>query len=108
MLVISPSMLSVSLAGSRSKLTFGRIQAQFDHLAETYFDQYDHDLGERELGYVLSFDRDLDMFAASIGLTKTSVASIVKDDGMESVLLHWDQQSDHHRTCRSYSGYGWL
>jgi dynactin 1 len=89
-LVILLSMLFESPSGFRSKLTFGRIQAQFDHLAETYFDQYDHDLGERELGYVLSFDRDLDMFAASIGLTKTSVVAIVKDDGMESVLLHCD------------------
>lgn len=39
-------------------------------------------MGERELGYVLSFDNDLDVFAASIGLTKTSVAAIIKDEGM--------------------------
>ena len=58
-----------------------RIQAQFDHLAETYFDGFEHDLGERELGYALSFDHDLDMFAASIGLAKTSVAAILQDDG---------------------------
>ncbi|KAH0591318.1 hypothetical protein H2248_001401 [Termitomyces sp. 'cryptogamus'] len=57
-----------------------KIQAQFDHLAETYFDGFDHDLGERELGYVLSFDHDLDMFAASIGLAKTSVESILKEE----------------------------
>ncbi|GLB43572.1 putative dynein associated protein [Lyophyllum shimeji] len=57
-----------------------KIQAQFDHLAETYFDGFDHDLGERELGYVLSFDHDLDMFSASIGLAKTSVESILQEE----------------------------
>lgn len=58
-----------------------RIQAQFDHLAETYFDGFDTDLAERELGYVTAFDHDLDMFAASIGLARTSVASLIKEDG---------------------------
>lgn len=77
------------LSTSPRILMIGRIQAQFDHLAETYFDQYDHDLGERELGYALSFDRDLDMFAASIGLTKTSVGAIVKDEGIEIFLLQY-------------------
>lgn len=57
------------------------MQAQFDHLAETYFNAFDHDLGERELGDALSFDMDLDMFAASIGLTKTSVAAVIADQG---------------------------
>jgi dynactin 1 len=57
------------------------MQAQFDHLAETYFNGFEYDLGERELGYALSFEHDLDVFAASIGLTKTSVAAIVKDEG---------------------------
>ncbi|TFK42165.1 dynactin [Crucibulum laeve] len=57
-----------------------RTQSTFDHLAETYFDGFEHDLGERELGYVMAFDHDLDMFAASIGATKTAVTSILKDD----------------------------
>lgn len=57
------------------------MQAQFDHLAETYFAGYDHDLGERELGYASAFDLDLDMVAASMGLAKTSVAAIMKDTG---------------------------
>jgi len=57
------------------------MQAQFDHLAETYFDGFEHDLGERELAHALSFDHDLDVFAASIGLTKTSVAAILQDKG---------------------------
>ncbi len=60
-----------------------RIQAQFDHLAEAYFFcGFDTDLAERELGYVTAFDHDLDMFAASISLARTSVAGLVKEDGM--------------------------
>ncbi|KAG6380679.1 dynein associated protein-domain-containing protein [Boletus reticuloceps] len=57
-----------------------KLQAQFDHLAETYFSGFDQDLGERELGYAFSFDHDLEIFAASIGLTKTSVAAILRDE----------------------------
>ncbi|KAJ2917876.1 hypothetical protein MD484_g2604, partial [Candolleomyces efflorescens] len=61
-----------------------KIQAQFDHVAETYFRGYEHDLAERELGYVLALDHDLDMCAASLGLTKTSIDVIVQDE--DSVL----------------------
>jgi dynactin 1 len=50
-------------------------------LAELHFNNYETDLVERELGYVMAFDHDLDMFAASIGLTKTSVAAIIKEEG---------------------------
>jgi dynactin 1 len=64
-----------------------RISAQFDHLAETYFSGFDYDLGERELGYLTSFDLDLDIFAASIGMTKTSIKTLVQDDGASSFLL---------------------
>ncbi|KAG1728860.1 uncharacterized protein EDB91DRAFT_1313227 [Suillus paluster] len=60
---------------------------QFDHLAETYFDGFEQDLGKRELGYALSFDHDLDVFAASIGLTKTSVAVILNDEGVKIELM---------------------
>jgi dynactin 1 len=58
-----------------------RIQAQFDHLAESYFGGFDTDLAERELGYVTSLDHDLDMFAASISLAKTSVTGLMKEEG---------------------------
>ncbi|KAJ7146369.1 dynactin [Mycena epipterygia] len=61
-----------------------KISAQFDHLAETYFSGFDYDLGERELGYLVSFDLDLDIFAASIGMTKTSITTLLQDD--ETVL----------------------
>ena len=58
-----------------------KMQAQFDHLAETYFGSFDFDLGERELGYALAFDHDLEMFAASVGLIKTSVMAVLRDGG---------------------------
>jgi dynactin 1 len=58
-----------------------RIQAQFNHLAETYFKAFDFDLGERELGLVLSLDHDLDVYASSMGLTKTAVETILNDEG---------------------------
>jgi dynactin 1 len=54
----------------------------FEHLAETYFSGFDYDLGERELGYLTAFDVDLDIFAASIGMTKTSITTLVQDDGV--------------------------
>ncbi|KAF5355284.1 hypothetical protein D9758_006088 [Tetrapyrgos nigripes] len=57
-----------------------KISAQFNHLSEIYFSSFQFDLGERELGYAASFDLDLDVFAASIGLAKTSVEGILKDD----------------------------
>jgi dynactin 1 len=58
-----------------------RIQAQFNHLAETYFKAFDFDLGEREFGLVLSLDHDLDVYASSMGLTKTAVEAILNDEG---------------------------
>jgi dynactin 1 len=60
------------------------MQAQFDHLAETYFDGFEHDLAERELGHALSFDHELDVFAASIALTKTSITTMLRDEGKSS------------------------
>lgn len=62
-----------------------RMQSQFDHLSETYFSGFEYDLGERELGYALAFDHDLEMFAASLGLIKTSITAILKDKGVHSL-----------------------
>ncbi|KAI0271447.1 dynein associated protein-domain-containing protein [Gloeopeniophorella convolvens] len=62
-----------------------KIQAQFDHLSETYFKEFDFDLGERELGFVLSLDHDLDVYASSMGLTKTAVEAALNDDGEPSL-----------------------
>jgi len=71
---------SVPISGTADS-PFDRIHAQFDHISETYFAGFDFDLGERELGYALSFDHDLDMFAASLGLVKTSIEAVMKEDG---------------------------
>ncbi|KAG5644147.1 hypothetical protein DXG03_009041 [Asterophora parasitica] len=71
-----------------------KIQAQFDHIAESYFDGFDHDLGEREMGYVLSFDHDLDMFSASIGLAKTSVQSILKEEEVTLDMSGYDIETE--------------
>lgn len=64
------------------------MHAQFDHLAETYFSTFDYDVGERELGYALSFDHDLDTFAASLGLVKSSIEEIMKEDGKPHSTPH--------------------
>ncbi|KAJ3741538.1 dynein associated protein-domain-containing protein [Lentinula detonsa] len=63
-----------------------KLNSQFSHLAEVYFGDYfngqfsGYDIAERELGTLTLFDLDLDMFAASIGMMKTSVQSLLKDD----------------------------
>ena len=49
-------------------------------------------MGERELGYALSFDHDLEMFAASVGLIKTSVDAIMKDEDVEVDLGELDAE----------------
>ncbi|KAF7307559.1 CAP-Gly domain-containing protein [Mycena indigotica] len=71
-----------------------KIAAQFDHLAETYFSGFDSDLGERELGYFMSFDSDLDIFAASIGLSKTSITSLIQDEETVLELGGYDIQTE--------------
>ncbi|KAI0829040.1 dynactin [Trametes gibbosa] len=71
-----------------------KMQSQFDHLSETYFNNFEFDLGERELGYALSFDHDLEMFAASVGLIKTSVATVLKDNDVEVNLGSVDPEQD--------------
>jgi len=78
--VVKCVFLPVSISVTADPL-FRRIHAQFDHISETYFAGFDFDLGERELGYALSFDRDLDMFAASLGLVKASIEAAMKEDG---------------------------
>lgn len=67
-----------------------KIQAQFNHLADTYFKDFDLDLGERELGLVLSLDHDLDVYASSMGLTKTAVEAILNDEDIARDLNGMD------------------
>lgn len=69
------------------------MQSQFDHLAETYFSSFEYDLGERELGYVLSIDHDLEMFTASVGLIKTAISAIMEDDGKLYVSSYFEVNS---------------
>ena len=86
---------------------FHRIHAQFDHISETYFAGFDFDLGERELGYALSFDHDLDMFAASLGLVKTSIEAVTKEDGKFWIAVVMSSRSDatrSHTRCDSGNG----
>jgi hypothetical protein len=79
--VILISTFDPVLLGHSVVTVCDRIQAQFNHLAETYFKAFDFDLGERELGLVLSLDHDLDVYASSMGLTKTAVEAILNDEG---------------------------
>ncbi|KIK02267.1 hypothetical protein K443DRAFT_677778 [Laccaria amethystina LaAM-08-1] len=67
-----------------------KIQAQFDHLAETYFDGFDYDLAERELGYLMALDLDLDMCSASLRLTKTAVEATINDKDVELDMGGYD------------------
>ncbi|KAL0563459.1 hypothetical protein V5O48_018608 [Marasmius crinis-equi] len=60
-----------------------KITSQFNHLAEIYFAGFKFDLGERQLGYLASFDLDVDTFTASIGLAKTSVENVLKEDDVQ-------------------------
>ncbi|KAI0684674.1 dynactin [Cytidiella melzeri] len=71
-----------------------KMQSQFDHLAETYLSGFDFDLGERELGYILSIDHDLEMFSASVGLIKTAVSAIIEDEDIESDFGGLDPKFD--------------
>ncbi|XP_006453898.1 hypothetical protein AGABI2DRAFT_181913 [Agaricus bisporus var. bisporus H97] len=64
-----------------------RIQAEFELLAERCFANSEYDLAERELGYAVSFDLDLDTFSSSIALTRTCVATILDD---KDVVLELD------------------
>ncbi|KAG2029587.1 dynein associated protein-domain-containing protein [Suillus americanus] len=65
-----------------------------DEWDNAYFDGFEQDLGERELGYALSFDHDLDVFAASIGLTKTSVAVILNDEDVVLDIGGYDLEGE--------------
>ncbi|KAK0481445.1 dynein associated protein-domain-containing protein [Armillaria novae-zelandiae] len=61
-----------------------RIDMQIDLLRRDAFREME--CAKREHGYVTAFDLDLDIFAAAVGLTKTSVEAILKD---EDVVLDY-------------------
>lgn len=53
----------------------------FGHLVDMYSEGFDYDLGERELGYALSFDHELDNVSASLALISTYISDTMKDEG---------------------------
>lgn len=57
-----------------------KIVHTFGHLVDMYSEGFDYDLGERELGYALSFDHELDNVSASIALISTYISDIMKDE----------------------------
>jgi dynactin 1 len=63
-----------------------KIQAQLDHVEESFFnlsgfEAYGWDLGEREMGWCVGFELDLDMFAAAVGFVRGSLKGLVGDAG---------------------------
>jgi dynactin 1 len=58
-----------------------RMLGQFEHLAETYFAEFQFDLGERQLDRILSVEHDLDSFMAALALTKHEVMTALNDEG---------------------------
>ena len=94
---------SVVISAAADLLFQYRIHAQFDHISETYFSGFDFDLGERELGYALSFDHDLDMFAASLGLVKTSIEAVMKEDGKFWISTVTISRFDPDRSYKRHS-----
>ncbi|EIW87309.1 hypothetical protein CONPUDRAFT_161877 [Coniophora puteana RWD-64-598 SS2] len=71
-----------------------KMQAQFDHLAEAYFGGFEHDLGERELGCAVSFEMDLDVFGASLAVTKSAVRAALKDDDVTREMGELDPEKE--------------
>ncbi|KAL5476515.1 hypothetical protein ACEPAI_3372 [Sanghuangporus weigelae] len=52
----------------------------FGHLVELYSEGLEYDLGERELGYALAFDHELDNLSASLALISSYISDIMKDE----------------------------
>ncbi|KAL5533874.1 hypothetical protein ACEPAG_334 [Sanghuangporus baumii] len=52
----------------------------FGHLVEMYSEGLEYDLGERELGYALTFDHELDNLSASLALISSYISDIMKDE----------------------------
>lgn len=65
------------------------------------------DLGGRGLGYVLSFDHDLNIFAASLRSIKTFIEAVVKNGGMfllAAVMSSRSNMGQFSTRCRFGSG----
>lgn len=59
----------------------GSLIAQFDHLAETTFNQPDLDVAEQQVGLAHTFDYDLDNFAAAVGFARQAIVGLVSEGG---------------------------
>ncbi|KAI5121836.1 hypothetical protein M0805_003270 [Coniferiporia weirii] len=53
---------------------------QIQHLADAYSEGFDYDLGERELSFAQSIDRELDNFSAPMALISTRLSEILDDE----------------------------
>jgi dynactin 1 len=58
-----------------------RFIAQAAHLAEIHLGDSDLDIGEQQLGHILTIDLTLDTLAAGIGFTKQTIATLSKESG---------------------------
>ena len=58
---------------------FGRLTAQVAHIAEVHFGESGLDLGEQQLGYILSLDSNVDSFLAGVSLAKQTIANHLQD-----------------------------
>lgn len=83
----------VNLSCSRFRIedSTSRIQSQVEHLFDTSLSYIptihpDIDLGERQLGYVTSFDLDLDAFLSAVMLSVKALEECMGDDGQISVI----------------------
>jgi dynactin 1 len=55
--------------------------AQLGHLAQAVFNREDLDAGERQLGFALAFDYDLDNFAAAVGFARHTIERYMAEPG---------------------------
>jgi dynactin 1 len=68
--------------------------AQLEHLSQAVFNREDLDAGERQLGFALAFDYDLDNFAAAIGFARQTIENYLVEPGKL-----WRAESGCTRLC---------
>lgn len=95
-----------------------RAVAQLEHLAESCLfspQEFDGDLGEREVGYATSLERDLEVFEAVVGLARSSIMGVLGDedvavdeaglDAEEDLLVPLKGLIEQCKTTRALSRY---
>lgn len=58
-----------------------RLLAHIEHLATTVFANDQLDLCERQLGFAVAFDADLDNFAAAVGFARHACVAVSSEEG---------------------------